>query len=205
MHCFWLLPRQARPVVTTQKHVAAGIIVSISSSVWHPMSNRANISVSGNSSSSSQAPARTFLRSNRTLQHRQALLPSGSSASSDSSLLSQQSGVKFGRAARVGALGVAAGGPPAPQRGTVVKGLHKHISTFAPFGNGKIRFLNCCPVPCCAVPCYAVPCYAMSMSSLSSAAKTNQCTPTASPSVCQERPAPCFMPQGPLRCLGDYV
>ncbi|DBB11583.1 hypothetical protein WJX82_010561 [Trebouxia sp. C0006] len=71
----------------------------------------------GNGSSSSQAPARTFLRSNRTLQHRQALLPSGSSASSDSSLLSQQSGVKFGRAARVGALGVAAGGPPAPQRG----------------------------------------------------------------------------------------
>ncbi len=172
-----------------QKHVAAGIIVNISSSVWHQTSNRANVFASGNSSSS-QAPTRTFLRSNRTLQHRQALLPSGSSASSDSSLLSQQSGVKFGRAARVGALGVAAGGGAAPQRGTLVKGLHKHISTFAPDSNGKTRVSNCCLVPRCAVPCYAVPCYAMSMSSLIPEAKTSKCTLTASPSGCQERPAP---------------
>jgi len=109
-------------------------------------------------SSSSQAPARTFLRSNRTLQHRQALLPSGSSASSDSSLLSQQSGVKFGRAARVGALGVADGGSPAPQRGTVVKGLHKHISTFVPVGD--FRLLSCAML-CCAMLCHAVLCHAM--------------------------------------------
>jgi len=146
--------------VTIQKNVAAGIIVNTSSSVWYRMSNRANGFASGNSSSS-QAPTHTFLRSNRTLQHRQALLPSGSSASSDSSLLSQQSGVKFGRAARVGALGVAAGAPLAPQRGTVLQGLHKHISNFAPVGDGKTRFSSCCLVPCYAVPCYAVPCYAV--------------------------------------------
>ena len=96
-------------------------------------------------------------------------------------------------------------GPPSTTERYSCEGSAQTHQHLAPFGNGKIRFLNCCPVPCCAVPCYAVPCYAMSMSSLSSAAKTNQCTPTASPSVCQERPAPCFMPQGPLRCLGDYV
>ncbi|KAL0042828.1 hypothetical protein WJX79_000990 [Trebouxia sp. C0005] len=85
-----------------------------------PLSGRASTirAAEAGHSSSSQAPTRTFLRSNRTLQHRQALLPSGSSASSDSSLLSQQSGVKFSRAARVGALGVAAGAPQAPQRGS---------------------------------------------------------------------------------------
>ena len=157
--------------MTIQKNIAAGIM-NISSSVWYQMSNRANPFASGNSSSS-QAPTRTFLRSNRTLQHRQALLPSGSSASSDSSLLSQQSGVKFGRAARVGALGVAAGGGPAPQRSTMLKGLHYHISTFAPVGNGRTRSSNCCLVPCCAVPCYA-----MSVSSLISEAKTSKCTLT---------------------------
>jgi len=148
---------QTCPFVTIQKNVAAGIIVNISSSVWHQMSNSANVFASGNSSSS-QAPTRTFLRSNRTLQHRQALLPSGSSASSDSSLLSQQSGVKFGRAARVGALGVAAGGGPAPQRGTVVKGLHKHISTFVPVGD--FRLLSCAML-CCAMLCHAVLCHTM--------------------------------------------
>ena len=67
-----------------------------------------------------QAPTHTFLRSTRTLQHRQSLDTAGSS--SDSSLPSQKSGIKFGRAARVGALGVAAqpptSQPQAQQRGT---------------------------------------------------------------------------------------
>ena len=146
--------------MTLQKHVAAGVIVNISISDWHQTSNRANVFASGNSSSS-QAPTCTFLRSNRTLQHRQALRPSGSSASSDSSLLSQQSGLKFGRAARVGALGVAAEGPLAPQRGTVLQDMHNHVSTFAPIGDGKTKFSNCCLVSCCAVPCCAEPHYAV--------------------------------------------
>ncbi|KAL3139423.1 hypothetical protein ABBQ38_003754 [Trebouxia sp. C0009 RCD-2024] len=66
----------------------------------------------GGSSSSGPAATRTFLRSTRTLQHRQSLDTAGSS--SDSSLPSQKSGIKFGRTARVGALGVAAK-PPASQ------------------------------------------------------------------------------------------
>ena len=64
------------------------------------------------SSSSSQPRAHRFLQSTRTVQHRESL--GAASGSSDSSLPSQKSGVKFGRAARVAALGVAAT-PPAPQ------------------------------------------------------------------------------------------
>ncbi len=180
--------------MTIQKNVAAGIIVNTSSSVWYRMSNRANGFASGNSSSS-QAPTHTFLRSNRTLQHRQALLPSGSSASSDSSLLSQQSGVKFGRAARVGALGVAAGAPLAPQRGTVLQGLHKHISNFAPVGDGKTRFSSCCLVPCYAVPCYA-------MSSLICEAKTSKYTLNAFHLVARKGQ---LHATGQLKNLGDSV
>lgn len=75
----------------------------------------------GSSSSSNGQPrAHRFLQSTKTLQHRQSL--GAASGSSDSSLPSQKSGVKFGRAARVGALGVAAPQAPptypqAPQRG----------------------------------------------------------------------------------------
>ena len=78
------------------------------------------VATGGSSSSSGQPRAHRFLQSTKTLQHRQSL--GAASGSSDSSLPSQKSGVKFGRAARVGALGVAAPQAPptypqAPQRG----------------------------------------------------------------------------------------
>ena len=65
------------------------------------------------------------------LQHRQALAPSPSSASSDATLASQASGVKFGRAARVGALGVAAGFPQASVKGNVLSASSRcHLSPW---------------------------------------------------------------------------
>ncbi|KAL3160635.1 hypothetical protein ABBQ32_010559 [Trebouxia sp. C0010 RCD-2024] len=92
-------------------------------------SEKAAIFASGGSSSG-QAPTRTFLRSTRTLQHRQSLGTAGSS--SDSSLPSQKSGIKFGRAARVGALGVAAK-PPASQPQAQQRGCGEpHVTPYTP-------------------------------------------------------------------------
>ena len=79
------------------------------------------IDLTGSSTSSSDQPrAHRFLQSTRTLQHRESL--GAANGSSDSSLPSQKSGVKFGRAARVAALGVAAT-PPASQPQASQKGI----------------------------------------------------------------------------------
>ena len=95
--------------------------------VCAPMTGFKHVAGSANSSSSAR-PANTFLRSSRTLQHRQ-MLTTGSSADSSGSQTSagQSSGSKFGRVARVGAYGVAAAPPPGMQPGEGPK----HYSLFA--------------------------------------------------------------------------